>query len=138
MTKPKSLSRDPNVSAFRTMQIATGQAPNPAHAAPPKKASAEHMRAIASKGGQAGGKALAEATTPATRSEIAKKAAQARWAKTSSDASQAPESAQSALLRGAACSSPSSVLPACRDLGAAVLRSEQIVQSLVRTPTPVF
>ncbi len=40
-------------------------------------------RAAAAKGGRAGGKARAEALAPERRSEIAKKAAAARWAKRS-------------------------------------------------------
>jgi general stress protein YciG len=46
-----------------------------------KKLSAARKSAIGRKGGKVGGKARAAAMTPEERSEIAKKAAAARWGK---------------------------------------------------------
>lgn len=57
--------------AFRVAQIATGEA-EPTLELTGKKADS-------SKGGKIGGKARAEKLTPEERSEIAKKAANARW-----------------------------------------------------------
>lgn len=57
--------------AFRVAQIATGEAE------PDKPLTGK--KADSSKGGKAGGKARAEKLTPEERSEIAKKAAKARW-----------------------------------------------------------
>ncbi|MFZ2302404.1 MAG: histone H1 [Gallionella sp.] len=59
--------------AFRVVQIATGESE------PDKPLSGK--KADSSKGGKKGGKARAEKLTPEERSEIAKKAAEARWKK---------------------------------------------------------
>jgi len=59
--------------AFRVAQIATGDAPKPEPLSGKK--------ADSSKGGKVGGKARADKLTPEQRSEIAQKAAQARWKK---------------------------------------------------------
>lgn len=59
--------------AFAVMQQATGEAePTP---------ELTGKKADSSKGGKAGGKARAEKLSPEERSEIAKKAADARWKK---------------------------------------------------------
>ena len=70
--KTKSTSRrDFTQVAFNIVQIATGEAePTP---------ELTGKKADSSKGGKIGGKARAEKLTPEERSEIAKKAAQARW-----------------------------------------------------------
>lgn len=74
MIKPKR-PRDPNQLAKLIVDIATGEAP-------PDAQSEKDPAAVAlgRKGGLKGGKARAEALTPAKRSAIAKKAAAKRWA----------------------------------------------------------
>ncbi|MDP2728933.1 MAG: hypothetical protein Q8O55_00395 [Dehalococcoidales bacterium] len=70
MVKRKKKEHDFAVTAFRVVQEATGQTeekPEPDYPA------------LGRKGGLKGGKARAEKLTPQQRSEIAKKAAQARW-----------------------------------------------------------
>ena len=68
----KKKEHDFSVTAFRVMQEATGQIK-------PKKAF--DAVALGRLGGLKGGKARAASLTPERRIEIAKKAAQARWAK---------------------------------------------------------
>ncbi|MCA3699119.1 MAG: histone H1 [Brevundimonas sp.] len=70
MTERPSRPRDPNQLAKFIADIATGDAVDtpPAEKAPGQV-----------KGGKIGGKARAEKLTPQERSEIAKKAAKARW-----------------------------------------------------------
>lgn len=63
--------RDFSQVAFDIVQQATGEKPKPEPLSGKK--------ADSSKGGKAGGKARAEKLTPEERSEIAKKAAKARW-----------------------------------------------------------
>ena len=74
MTNPKR-PRDPNQLAKLILDIATGEEvdQNPDEGKDPAAV------ARGKKGGQKGGKARAEALTPEERSEIAKKAAAARW-----------------------------------------------------------
>ena len=67
-------SSDVNQNAFRMMLEATGQAPK---TAPPEKNPA--AVALGKLGGAKGGKARAEALSPAKRTAIAKKAAKKRW-----------------------------------------------------------
>jgi len=74
-TKPKE--RDANLNAFRVMQEATTE--DEQEEAPPEKNPA--AVALGRLGGKKGGKARAEALTKEQRSEIAKKAADARWKK---------------------------------------------------------
>jgi hypothetical protein len=77
---PKRSSRgkqgpeDANEIAFRVTQEATGEAP-------PEKPSQKNPAAVAlgKLGGAKGGKARAARLTPGRRSEIARKAAAARW-----------------------------------------------------------
>ncbi len=77
MTKPKR-PRDPNQLAKLIVDITTGEAPDDStDAAGEGKDPAAVSRGR--KGGKKGGKARAEALTPEERSEIAKKAAAARW-----------------------------------------------------------
>lgn len=73
-SKPSS---DPNVAAFRIVAKLTGSDEEPARPKPVKKNPA--AVALGRLGGKKGGKARAESLTPKQRSEIAKKAAQARW-----------------------------------------------------------
>lgn len=67
--------RDLNSLAFQLVREATGQ--TPPCCTPPPSEMAERGRA----GGLKGGKARAAALTSKRRSEIAKKAARARWGK---------------------------------------------------------
>ena len=75
MPKRSSKGRDLNVLAAAIVQEAMGEAPS--------DESGKHPAAVAlgRLGGQKGGKAGAATLTPERRSEIAKKAAAARWAK---------------------------------------------------------
>lgn len=66
---------DPNEIAFNVVQQATGQAPKPE----PPKAKNPAAVTLGRLGGLKGGKARADALTPAKRKAIAKKAAEARW-----------------------------------------------------------
>jgi len=63
---------DFSVTAFRVVQEATGQIE-------PKTAKTFDAKALGRLGGLKGGKARAARLTPERRTEIAKKAAQARW-----------------------------------------------------------
>ena len=67
---PKGVKRpaDTNSAAVMVGRIATGEIEDKPSTAPGRAA-----------GGKAGGKARADALDPAKRSEIAKKAAKARW-----------------------------------------------------------
>lgn len=73
MKKP---SKDPNVSAKRIVDIATGEAEDDS----PKKKNPAAV-ALGKLGGAKGGPARAKKLTPDQRSEIASKAAKARWKK---------------------------------------------------------
>ncbi|GMV51635.1 MAG: hypothetical protein AMXMBFR67_31780 [Nitrospira sp.] len=78
--KKKKPSTDVNVTAFQILQAATGE---PADK-PTKKKPAEPEKnpaavALGRLGGLKGGKARAEKLSTKKRSEIAKKAAKARW-----------------------------------------------------------
>jgi len=73
MAKRKKKEHDFAVTAFRVVQEATGQAEEEQ-----PKTDIDYA-ALGRKGGLKGGKARAEKLTPEERSEIAKKAAQARW-----------------------------------------------------------
>ena len=74
--KPKK-DHDFAVIAFRVVQEATGQI----EPEPPKPPRQFDAKAMGHKGGLKGGRARAEKLTPEQRSEIARKAAQARWNK---------------------------------------------------------
>ena len=69
----RSSRRDTNTLAFDIVQQATGQKPS--------QEKDPAAVALGRKGGLKGGKARAEALSPARRKAIAKKAAQARWGK---------------------------------------------------------
>lgn len=77
---PRRRPRDINQLAYATMLQATGQVPPEAPAeAPPKNPAAVARGKL---GGSKGGTARAAALTKRRRSEIARKAARARWAGT--------------------------------------------------------
>jgi hypothetical protein len=77
-SKPKR-PKDFNARAFQSVAILTGTAEvSPAEPEDPLKAAAA---ALGRRGGLKGGKARAEKLTPEQRSEIARKAAAARWKK---------------------------------------------------------
>ncbi len=67
---------DPNVTAFRILQEATGEAPKTDPAAGKNPAAV----ALGKLGGAKGGAARAAKLSPKKRKAIAKKAAAARWA----------------------------------------------------------
>lgn len=77
--RSKTRPRDPNALAFRIIQEATGQAPktDPPQAKPKSPAAVKLGRL----GGLKGGAARAANLTPKKRSQIAAKAAKARWKK---------------------------------------------------------
>lgn len=68
----RSSRRDTNTLAFDTVQQATGQKPV-------EKEKDPAAVALGRKGGLIGGRARADALTPAKRKAIARKAALARW-----------------------------------------------------------
>lgn len=68
--------KDPNQTAYRILQEATGEKPKSEE--PEKNAAAVEL---GRRGGLVGGKARAAKLTPEQRSEIARKAAAKRWAK---------------------------------------------------------
>ncbi len=72
MKKTKSHSPDPNVSAFRVVQQATGQAP-------PESGKNPAAVSLGRLGGLKGGKARAKKLSKERRAAIAKKAAKKRW-----------------------------------------------------------
>jgi hypothetical protein len=77
MVKRKKKEHDFAVNAFRVVQEATGQVE--CEPEPEKKPKEFDAKALGHKGGLKGGKARAEKLTPEQRSEIARKASQARW-----------------------------------------------------------
>jgi len=85
MDKPKHRTHDVNETAFRTIQIATGQIPNDAAPEPPRQKNPAAV-ALGKLGASKGGKARAEALSAKRRKEIAKRAAQVRWSKKSKSA----------------------------------------------------
>jgi hypothetical protein len=74
MAKRKKKEHDFAVTAFRVVQEATGQIE-------PKPVKTFDAKALGHKGGLKGGRVRAEKLTPERRVEIAKKAALARWNK---------------------------------------------------------
>ena len=78
--KAKKLREDVNETAFRTLQEALGERPK---TPPPSERSDTEKNPEAvergRKGGKKGGKARANSLSDERKSEIAKKAAQARW-----------------------------------------------------------
>jgi hypothetical protein len=74
MARRKKKEHDFAITAFRVVQEATGQIEEE------PKPDIDYS-ALGHKGGLKGGKARAERLTPDKRKEIARKAAQARWAR---------------------------------------------------------
>ena len=79
MAKGKQGPEDFAQTAFRTFQQAIGEEPK--EEAPPEPEKDPNAVALGRKGGLKGGKARAAALTTEQRSEIARKAVEARWAK---------------------------------------------------------
>jgi hypothetical protein len=81
----KARPRDPNQLAYRIIQEATGQVPkyDPAHQEekPVDPTKNPHAVALGRLGGLKGGAARAAKLAPKKRSQIAAKAAKARWEK---------------------------------------------------------
>ena len=73
--KPPKRPRDINQLAYRIVQEATGTAPPPK----PERPKNPHAQALAKLGAAKGGKARAAKLRPEQRTEIARKAAAARW-----------------------------------------------------------
>ena len=73
-SKPKR-PRDPNVRAKLIVDIATGEVEDEK----PDEGKNPHAVALGRLGGKKGGAARAKKLTPEQRSEIARKAAKARW-----------------------------------------------------------
>lgn len=80
--RSKKRSRDPNVLAYQVMLESTGQAAKYEPDAP-DQAKNPHAVALGRLGGLRGGAARAAALTPRKRSQIAAKAAKARWGRKS-------------------------------------------------------
>jgi len=76
-SKPKRRPRDANQLAHRIVQEATGEAP----VEPADDGKDPAAVSLGRRGGLKGGKARAAKLTPEERSEIASKAAKARWKK---------------------------------------------------------
>lgn len=94
MPKRSSKGRDPNSIAFNVVAQATGEV------VPQEPEKNPAAVALGRLGGLKGGKARADALTPKKRSEIAKKAAKARWGD-SRKQSEAETEARSASRQGA-------------------------------------
>lgn len=75
-TKADRRPRDPNQLAFNVVREATGEDEK---FEPEEQEKNPHAVALGRLGGKKGGKARARALTRAERSEIARKAARARW-----------------------------------------------------------
>ena len=73
--------RDPNQLAYQVMLEATGQAPKQRPDQPTELHKNPHAVALGQLGGLKGGPARAAKLSPRKRSQIAAKAAQARWGK---------------------------------------------------------
>ncbi|MEM7196675.1 MAG: histone H1 [Pseudomonadota bacterium] len=80
MAKTPKRPRDTNQLAKMIVDLATGEAEE---FKPKDDGKDPAAVALGRKGGKKGGKARAEKLTPEQRSEIARKAAKARWSKTS-------------------------------------------------------
>ena len=80
--RSKKRSRDPNVLAYQVMLESTGQAAKYEPDAP-DPAKNPHAVALGRLGGLRGGMSRAAALTPRKRSQIAAKAAKARWGRKS-------------------------------------------------------
>ena len=84
-SKRKKREHDFSVTAFRVVQDATADGDDtPGTEETPLDTAGKNPNAVAlgRLGGKKGGKARAEKLTPEQRSEIARRAAQARWSRT--------------------------------------------------------
>jgi hypothetical protein len=83
LDRSKKRPRDPNQLAYQIMLESTGQAPkfNLNQPIPIDPSKNPHAVALGRLGGLKGGAARAEALGPRKRSQIAAKAAKARWGK---------------------------------------------------------
>jgi hypothetical protein len=83
LDRSKKRPRDPNQLAYQIMLESTGQAPQfkPEAEKPADPSKNPHAVALGRLGGLKGGAAWAEALSPRKRSQIAAKAARARWGK---------------------------------------------------------
>ncbi|MEX2375770.1 MAG: histone H1 [Dehalococcoidia bacterium] len=79
MDKKPHRPRDPNQLAKMIVDLATGEAEEPREPTPDEQGKDPHAVALGKRGGKRGGVARAESLTPEQRSQIARKAAQARW-----------------------------------------------------------
>jgi len=85
MPKRKKQSHDFSIIAHRVVQEATGQDEDSTSESTPEQETVKpDYAALGRAGGKKGGKARAEKLTPEQRSEIARKAAQARWSQSNS------------------------------------------------------
>ena len=80
-SRRRKKDHDSSVTAFRVVQEATQEDTAEEHPTPDPTPEERHAAAVAlgRLGGRKGGKARAAKLTPEQRSQIAKKAAQARW-----------------------------------------------------------
>lgn len=76
----KTRREDANQTAFRTLQEATGEKPKTPPVEPPDPTKNPAAVSLSKLGSSKGGKARAKALDPKKRAEIAKKAAEMRWA----------------------------------------------------------
>jgi hypothetical protein len=85
MPRKKKRDHDFSVTAFRVVQKATGQVEHKSEPSEPESMDGKNPHAVAlgRLGGLKGGRARTEKLTPERRKEIARKAAQSRWAKIS-------------------------------------------------------
>jgi hypothetical protein len=83
LDRSKKRPRDPNQLAYQIMLESTGQVPkfNPKAEKPVDPSKNPHAVALGRLGGIKGGAARAAALSPRKRSQIAAKAAKARWGK---------------------------------------------------------
>ena len=82
MRRSSKLPKDPNKLAYEIVRLSIQETEEPKKEEQPPERSAisEYLATIGRKGGLKGGKARAEKLTPKRRQQIAKKAAEMRWA----------------------------------------------------------
>jgi len=85
MAKHPKRPRDPNQLAKLIVDIATGQVEDKPASRPEDASKDPAAVSLGRRGGLKGGKARADRLTPEQRSEAARKAVQARWAKSRND-----------------------------------------------------
>lgn len=76
MSRTRKMSSDPSQAAALTVKLATEKSEQ---ALPSRDAITRYLAAIGRQGGIKGGKARAAALSPERKTEIAQKAARARW-----------------------------------------------------------